>query len=267
MVSEQTRVRRGFVRTSLGQLHYRTAGDGPPLVLLHNTWLSSRMFGAVLPQLAREFQVVAIDTLGQGHSDPAPPREMAIAEYAGVLHEALDGLGLEQPAIAGQATGAVIAAEATAQAPERVRRLVLTGLPLWRKTATRLAQLEMATFADWQPDEDGAGLLRAWEQHGREHLVGYESAAEVLTDYRRPGPRASLALRALFHWEPRERLPLVTTPTLVLSHAGNIFSRNAPLVAELLPNAELHIASEPVPHPHQAIFAERIAAFCRPAPA
>ena len=263
-MSDETWVRRGFVDTSLGQLHYRTAGAGPPLVLLHNTWLSSRMFGADLPRLAREFEVYALDTLGQGHSDPAPPREMQIAEYAAVLHEALNGLGVEQPAIAGQATGAVIAAEAAAQAPGRVRRLVLTGLPLWRKTATRLAQLDVATFADWQPGEDGAGLLRAWAQHGREALAGYEGATEVLTDYLRPGPRSSLALRALFHWEPRDRLPLVTTPTLVLSHAGNIFSRNAPLVAELLPNAELQIVTEPVPHPHQAVFAEEIAAFCRP---
>jgi len=101
-VSEQVRVRRGFIGTSLGQLHYRTAGSGPPLVLLHNTWLSSRMFGVALPFLAREFEVYAIDTLGQGHSDPAPPREMEIAEYAAVLHEALDGLGLERPAIAGR---------------------------------------------------------------------------------------------------------------------------------------------------------------------
>ncbi len=263
-MSEQTRVRRGFVDTSLGQLHYSTAGAGPPLVLLHNSWLSSRMFGAALPRLASEFEVYAIDTLGQGHSDPAPPRQLEIAEYAAVLHEALDGLGLEQPAIAGQATGAVIAAEAAAQAPERVRRLVLTGLPLWRKPATRLAQLDVPMFADWQPGADGAGLLRAWEQHGREALAGYRDSTEVLTDYLRPGPRSSLALRALFRWEPRERLPLVTTPTLVLSHAGNIFSRNAPLVAELLPHAELHIATEPVPHPHQAVFAEEIADFCRP---
>ena len=120
----------------------------------------------------------------------------------------------------------------------------------------------MATFADWQPGEDGAGLLRAWEQHGREALAGYRDATEVLTDYLRPGPRASLALRALFRWEPRERLPLVTTPTLVLSHAGNIFSRNAPLIAELLPDAELRIIEQPVPHPHQAVFAEEIAVFC-----
>ncbi len=142
-----------------------------------------------------------------------------------------------------------------------MRRLVLTGLPLWRKPATRLAQLDAATFADWRPGQEGAWLLRAWEQHGREALDGYTDATEVLLDYLRPGPRVSLPLRALFRWEPRERLPAVTTPALVLSHAGNIFSRNAPLVAELLPNAELEIITEPHPHPHQAIFPDRIASF------
>ena len=264
-MSKGTQVRRGFVNTSLGQLHYRTAGTGPPLVLLHNTWLSSHMFGADLPRLALEFEVFAIDTLGQGHSDPAPPRELEIAEYANILHEALDGLGLERPAIAGQATGAVIAAEAAAQIPDRLRRLVLTGLPLWRNPATRLAQLEVDTFADWEPDENGAGLLHAWKQHGSEALTGYHDATEVLIDYLRPGPRCSLPLRALFRWEPRERLPLVTAPTLVLSHTDSIWSRNTPRVAELLPHAELRIVTDSVPHPHQAVFAEDIASFCRPA--
>ncbi len=259
----ENRVRRGFVATSLGQLHYRTAGAGPPLVLLHNTWLSSRMFGAALPGLAREFEVFAIDTLGQGQSDPAPAGAMEIATYAAALREAIVELALTRPAIAGQATGAAIAAEAAAQDPDGVRRLVLTGLPLWRNPATRLAQLDVETFADWEPGSDGEGLRRAWQQHGREALSGYDGATDVLVDYLRPGPRTSLALRALFRWDPRERLPLVTSPTLVLSHAGNIFSRNAPLVAELLPRCELRIVTETVPHPHQAIFAEEIAAFCR----
>lgn len=264
-MSERRDVRRGFVATSAGQLHYRTTGTGPPLVLLHNTWLSSRMFGAALPRLAQDFEVFAIDTLGQGQSDPAPEGEMQIADYAAVLREAIAGLALVRPAIAGQATGAVIAAEAAAQAPDGVRTLVLTGLPFWRKPATRQAQLDVATFADWEPGDDGTGLQRAWEQHGSEALPGYGDATEVLIDYLRPGPRSSLALRALFRWDARERLPLIDAPTLVLSHAGNIFSRNAQLVAGLLPQAELRIITEHDPHPHQAIFTEEIATFCRPA--
>ena len=256
--------RRGFVATSAGQLHYRTAGAGPPLVLLHNAWLSSRMFGAALPRLAGEFEVFAIETLGQGQSDPAPAGEVEIATYAAVLREAMAALGLERPAVAGQATGAAIAAEAAAQEPAAVERLVLTGLPFWRNPATRLAQLAGETFADWEPGPDGEGLRRAWQQHGREALPGYPGAAAVLVDYLSPGPRTSLALRALFRWDPRERLPLVAAPTLILSHAGNIFSRNASLVAELLPRSELRIMTDPVPHPHQAIFPEEIAEFCRP---
>ncbi|NIR60047.1 MAG: alpha/beta fold hydrolase, partial [Gammaproteobacteria bacterium] len=71
-LAEGTKLHRAFADTSLGQIHYRKAGEGPPLVLLHNTWLSSRMFFGVIPDLAREFTVYALDTLGQGDSDPAP---------------------------------------------------------------------------------------------------------------------------------------------------------------------------------------------------
>lgn len=66
VLAEGATLKRAFADTSLGQIHYRTVGSGPPLVLLHNTWLSSRMFFGVIPDLARDFTVYALDTLGQG---------------------------------------------------------------------------------------------------------------------------------------------------------------------------------------------------------
>jgi len=61
-------VRRAFLDTPEGQIHYRTAGAGRPVLLLHQTPRSSDEYRDVIPILARELRVVAMDTIGYGDS-------------------------------------------------------------------------------------------------------------------------------------------------------------------------------------------------------
>jgi pimeloyl-ACP methyl ester carboxylesterase len=259
-------IRRGFADTAVGQLHYRRAGEGPPLVLLHNTWLSSKMYLPVFPALARRFTVFAIDTLGQGDSDPAPPGELEIAHYAEALLGALDSLGLDRVALAGHHTGSVIAAEASILAPERVGRLVLSGLPYWRNPATRLAQQNAPFFADWTPDESGEFLPPLWKAHGGGGRYQLESAVETFIDFLKPGPRTSLALRALFRWDAAARLPRITVPTLVLCAETDGFVKNIRSVHELIPGSTLTILPGGDAHPLLDLggFVAAVSDFCLP---
>ena len=58
-----------YVDTGELRLHAVTGGEGPPLLLVHGwpqTWYAWRM---VMPALARDFQVVAVDQRGIGLSD------------------------------------------------------------------------------------------------------------------------------------------------------------------------------------------------------
>ncbi len=59
-------VRRAFLDAPEGQIHYRTAGAGRPVLLLHQTPRSSDEYRDVIPILARELRVVAMDTIGYG---------------------------------------------------------------------------------------------------------------------------------------------------------------------------------------------------------
>jgi pimeloyl-ACP methyl ester carboxylesterase len=57
-----------YVDTGELRLHAVTGGDGPPLLLVHGwpqTWYQWRL---VMPTLARDFQVVAVDQRGIGLS-------------------------------------------------------------------------------------------------------------------------------------------------------------------------------------------------------
>ena len=49
-------------------LHYLTAGHGPALILLHGYTQTSRMWRAIIPQLAEKFTVIAPDLPGIGDS-------------------------------------------------------------------------------------------------------------------------------------------------------------------------------------------------------
>ena len=117
-------IKRAYVDTSIGQMHYRYAGEGDSLVILHQTASSSEAYEPLMGLLASRFSVVAMDTPGFGMSD-APPRPFTIPDYALVLQEALDGMGIATTSVFGHLTGASIASELAASAPQRVEKLIL----------------------------------------------------------------------------------------------------------------------------------------------
>jgi pimeloyl-ACP methyl ester carboxylesterase len=253
---------RGFADTSLGLLHYRQLGDeGPPLVLLHNTWMSSKVYLGVMPKLAEHFRVYALDTLGCGDSDPVPPdRVLMIPDYAKVMLEALDSLGFDKPNIVGHHTGSIILAEAAIQAPEKFRKIMLSGLPFWRNPQTRLNLVETEFFANWEPKADGSHLIPLWQQHSDIRRTDPDTAAIRFIDYMKPGPRTSMALRALLQWPSREKLPQITVPTLITCAEGDPFGKNIEHVKELIPNSQLKLLPGGDEHPlyHPFAFADAI---------
>ena len=63
-------MRRAYTDTPLGQLHYRTGGQGTPLLLLHQDPQSSLQYSGTFTRLAgANMQVIAPDAPGYGMSD------------------------------------------------------------------------------------------------------------------------------------------------------------------------------------------------------
>jgi pimeloyl-ACP methyl ester carboxylesterase len=161
------RIPRGYLEAPTGQVHYRRAATpgGVPLLLLHQSPLSSVQFEAVLPGLqAAGFDAVALDMPGFGMSDDAPERA-TLDDYASILPAALDALGWTDAHLVGHHTGAVVGTVFAVAQPGRVRRLVLNGFPL-------LTQAEREHFGTFYfgpkaPVPDGRHLLTAWENRLR----------------------------------------------------------------------------------------------------
>ena len=111
------------------RLHAVIGGDGPPLLLVHGwpeTWYAWRL---LMPALARNFEVVAVDQRGIGLSDK-PEGGCDTGTLAGDLVALMDSLGHQRFALVGCDTGMAISYALAADHADRVDRLVVGEAPL-----------------------------------------------------------------------------------------------------------------------------------------
>ena len=85
--------------------HFRT-GSGPPLLLLHPLGMANIVWRPVVPLLAREREVIALDLPGFGASPQGPHTVEGLAHCVAAFAA---GLGLERPHVAGNSLGGAVA--------------------------------------------------------------------------------------------------------------------------------------------------------------
>jgi len=103
---------------------YRTAGGGPPVVLIHGMLNSSRHWERVALRLADAYTVIAPDLVG--HGDSATPRgDYSLGAHATSIRDLLSVLGVERATIVGHSLGGGVAMQFINQFPQRTERLVL----------------------------------------------------------------------------------------------------------------------------------------------
>jgi pimeloyl-ACP methyl ester carboxylesterase len=110
------------------RLHAVIGGHGPPLVLVHGwpeTWYAWRL---VMPALAKDFTVIAVDQRGMGLSDK-PEGGYDTGTLARDLIALVDALGHQKLAVVGHDTGFAIAYALASDFPDRVVRVVLAEIP------------------------------------------------------------------------------------------------------------------------------------------
>jgi pimeloyl-ACP methyl ester carboxylesterase len=104
-------------------LYVETQGAGRPLILLHGGLMSGEMFGPVLPLLAQEHQVIAVDLQGHGRTADID-RPIAVELMADDIAALIDHLELDRPDIVGYSLGGGVALHTAARYPDKVGRLV-----------------------------------------------------------------------------------------------------------------------------------------------
>ncbi len=112
--------------TSSGRVAWQAQGRGRPLLLLSANPGDHRDWDAVVPALARDHRVIAVDWPGHGASPaPQPPGTASAMMYARVLAELAEALALEDAVVCGNSVGGYAAVRLALDVPRRVGALVL----------------------------------------------------------------------------------------------------------------------------------------------
>jgi pimeloyl-ACP methyl ester carboxylesterase len=118
----------GYIDTGDVRLHAVIGGEGPPLLLIHGwpeTWYAWRL---IMPALARDFEVIAVDQRGIGLSDK-PGDGYDTATLANDMVKLMDALGHDRFAVVGHDTGFAIGYALAADHPDRVASVALAEIP------------------------------------------------------------------------------------------------------------------------------------------
>lgn len=140
---------QGRARYGEFEIAYTVHGDGPPLVLVPGVTQSAERWveAGYVDALALTRRVVAVDPLGHGLSSKTASIE-AYAPDRLVEHllTVMDDAGLESADMWGYSRGASMSGELARQHPDRVRRLVAGGIPLFE---TRPIMEALGMVPEW----------------------------------------------------------------------------------------------------------------------
>jgi pimeloyl-ACP methyl ester carboxylesterase len=106
-------------------LHYRAAGSGMPVLLLHGWPTSSFLWRNVMPPMAAHRRVIALDLPGFGRSGKPLDRRYDFEFYRRIVDGFLAALGIERLGLVVHDLGGPVGLYWASQNTERIERLAL----------------------------------------------------------------------------------------------------------------------------------------------
>ncbi|TWI89570.1 pimeloyl-ACP methyl ester carboxylesterase [Roseibium hamelinense] len=157
-------VRFGYEIIDGLKIAYREAGDPakPTILLLHGFPTSSHMFRTLIPDLARDYHLIAPDYPGFGASDmpQADQYDYTFDALAGVVETLLERKGIDRYALYLMDYGAPVGYRIFAKAPEKVTGFIIQNGNAYEEGLREFWDPLRAYWAD--PNEETAAPLRAF---------------------------------------------------------------------------------------------------------
>ncbi|MDO4564075.1 MAG: alpha/beta hydrolase [Clostridia bacterium] len=165
------------------KIHYKTFGEGKPIVLLNGIMMSINSWAPFVEALSADNQLILLDFLDQGHSQrmTEPYTQDLQAE---VLNALLEQLNLERASVAGISYGGEVAIKFAIAHPEKLDRLLLFNTT--------------AKTSDWLRD-----IGRGW------NLVGQSGNGEAYYDITIPVIYSSGFYQREIEWMKRRERQLI----------------------------------------------------------
>jgi pimeloyl-ACP methyl ester carboxylesterase len=213
------------------RIRFVEAGNGPPLVLLHDYLSSHLAWEDVLPRLSERFRVIAPDLPGFGESEkPSPSRyRYDFDAFCESIVDLVAAVGLGRVSLCGHAMGGAVALTLAATHPHVVDKLVLVNPLVYPPRPDALSRIASVPLLGPLVFKQlyGRTLFRSrFLTHARPGANG-GAARRVdhlfeLFDVPAAREAAYATMRAMLDTRPlTASVPRVTAPTLVAWGRGN----------------------------------------------
>lgn len=117
-----------FLHVNGIDLYYEKSGQGPPFILLHGNGEDHSIFDMLIPRLAENYTVYAIDSRDHGRS--SPDRQLSYAAMAADTAAFICELELIKPILYGFSDGGIIGLLIAITYPKLLSGLVVSGANL-----------------------------------------------------------------------------------------------------------------------------------------
>ncbi len=204
------------------KIYYAQFGEGEPVLLLHGGLGSSNAWGHQIPELAKRFSVIAMDTRGHGRS-PVTSTAFGYRLFADDVAALLDHLAIAKASIVGWSDGAVTGLALAMTRPERVAKLFAFGAN--------------STPAGLKPNGARNPVFAAYARRCQAEYL-------QLSPHPEKWPQLVDRLRAMWRSQPsfsRQQLARITAPTAVSDgdHDEIIRREHTEAMARQIPGARL----------------------------
>lgn len=223
-------------------VHVRSLGEGPPLLLINGLGAHTAMWDP-LERVLDGFRIVEFDLPGAGRSD-VPWKPVSVPRLARLATSVMDRFDLERADVLGYSMGGIVAQQLAADAPERVRRLVLAATTpgVGAMQGDLRAMLNILTPA------------RYLNKHAYAKTIGSLAGGRARSDDAWIAEQGTLRLRhapswrgylgqlaSIATWSGLPFLPGIEHPVLVLAGDDDPLTPvvNGMLLTHLLPNGRL----------------------------
>lgn len=215
-------IRLGYADGPFGQIHYARAGRGPALLCLHQTPRSWDEFADLMPLLAPQLDVIAMDTPGMGAS-ALGSIDASIEAYATAAAALLDALAIERAHVMGHHTGGVIAIELAARHPQRVDRLVLSSTP-YIDAEARARRANRSPIDSVEMAPDGSHLTEWWRRRQSFYPVDRPDILQRFVHDAIAAREVEEGHHAVGRYQMEETIGLVRAPTLCIGASADPYA-------------------------------------------
>ncbi len=114
-----------FILVQRYKIHYVEAGAGEPVILIPGSYSTYRAWNRLMPLLAGDFRLLALDYVGTGDSDkPDKGFDYTVQEQTDIIANMVQQMGLDKVNLIGGSYGGAIVFDFAARYPDLVNKIV-----------------------------------------------------------------------------------------------------------------------------------------------